>query len=105
MWVTGPPAGDRPRIGVMPADHESASAAEWDRVAHESARAAKLLDEASPAQWRLLGRLLGLAPGEELRLPDAGPLERFLAATDGLAEAGLGDDALLARWREAEEGT
>ena len=105
LWVVGPPRGERPRLGALPADHFGTSPEEHDRIAREAGRTSLLAGQASLAQARLLERLANAAPGGRLRFPYVATLERFLAATNSLdiaATAALSDEQVVALWRAAE---
>jgi hypothetical protein len=105
LWVVGPPRGERPRLGVMPADHFGTSPEEHDRIAREAGRASLLVGQASLAQAQLLQRLANAATGGRVRVPFVATLERFLAVTSSLdiaAAAALSDEEIAALWRDED---
>ena len=99
----GRPPGERPWLGVSPAELFGTSPGEQNRIAREAALASKLVGEASPAQAELMARLVRAAPEGRLRFPSVGQLKRFLAATapHDAGAAGISDQDLTALWRDA----
>jgi len=99
---------DAPKLGVAPTDIFGTSKREHARITREAADAATLVSNATPAQARLLLRLANAYPSNGVCFPFVATLERFLAATASIDDAGGAalDEAAVARlWREAAEAT
>lgn len=101
-----PDGQEGPSLGLAPEVPLDAPPREKERIARETGRAETLLDEAAPAQLRLLQRLSRAAPGRRLRFPSVVTLEDFLeATTDEPDPDALPDDEVQGLWDEIAAST